>query len=287
LKRILIIIGITILLVLVVFVAAKFDANHDVKLAKTYIKEYRFAKALSLLNDKGKRNNKELQQLLFYAAIKARNFKTAEIILDDIKIFDANFKKNFYEIVKILYRKGEDKLIEKVLARSNNIKLEQEYLIKISSKQKNIEKEVQVLLMGRKLFLDIKAELLEKKKIKDANEIKIDKLEKQLLEKYMSQANLFIAHQDFKSALEQMKQAETLTIFEKKDFEVDLTNGDSKVDLDRVEYKTEKASYKFLLGTINLYLGNVEVGKKLIEESAALGDLQAKDSLKQIAIPKG
>ncbi len=269
------------------FVAAKFDANHDVKLAKTYIKEYRFAKALSLLNDKGKRNNKELQQLLFYAAIKARNFKTAEIILDDIKIFDANFKKNFYEIVKILYRKGEDKLIEKVLARSNNIKLEQEYLIKISSKQKNIEKEVQVLLMGRKLFLDIKAELLEKKKIKDANEIKIDKLEQQLLEKYMSQANLFIAHQDFKSALEQMKQAETLTIFEKKDFEVDLTNSDPKVDLDRVEYKTEKASYKFLLGTINLYLGNVEVGKKLIEESAALGDLQAKDSLKQIAIPKG
>ena len=67
--------------------------------------------------------------------------------------------------------------------------------------------------------LDIKAELLEKKKIKDANEIKIDKLEKQLLEKYMSQANLFIAHQDFKSALEQMKQAESLTIFEKKDFQ--------------------------------------------------------------------
>lgn len=275
---------ILILLILSIFAIFKFDENHEVKLARSYIKEYRFAKALSLLNNTGKKKNPELQQLLFFAAIKAKNFKTAEVILDDIESFDASFKKNFYEIVKVLYKKDEDELITKVLARSSNIKLEQSYLISLSKKQKNIDKEMQVLLMGRKLFLDLKEELLAKKKIKDAEAIKIDKLEKYILERYMNQANLFIAHQDYKSALEQMKNAEILLILEEKSsIEENTKNGSDAKEksLDAIEFKEEKAEYKFLLGTIHKYLGHQELAWNLIRESAALGSMQAVDSIEQ------
>jgi hypothetical protein len=291
LNKTLTIVSILILLVLGIIIITKFDSDHDVKLAKQYIKEYRFAKALSLLND-SKKKNTELQQLLFFAAIKAKNFKTADIILEDIKSFDANFKKSFYEIVKVLYKKDEDDLLAKVLARSSNIKLEQNYLISLSKKQKNIDKEMQVLLMGRKLFLDIKEDLLAKKKMKDAEAVKIDKLEKYILERYMNQANLFIAHQDYKSALEQMKKAETLTILQEKESIIEVDKSDivhendssKKSDEDQikyVEFKEEKASYKYLLGTINKFLGNKELAWRLIRESADLGSLQAQDSIEQ------
>jgi hypothetical protein len=278
------IVSILILLILGIILIMQFDSNHDVKLAKIYIKEYRFAKALSLLNNSGKKKNPELQQLLFYAAIKAKNFKTAEVILDDIESFDASFQKSFYEIIKVLYKKDEDALITKVLARASNIKLEENYLISLSKKQKNIDKEMQVLLMGRQLFLDIKADLLAKKKIKDAESVKIENLEKYILERYMNQANLFIAHQDYQSALEQMKSAEVLTIL--KEPEMDILQSidsaeDNKIDLDTIEFKEEKAQYKFLLGTINKFLGNKDIAWKLIKESAVLGSIQAKDSIEQ------
>ena len=261
----------TVSLLLAVFLIYKFDQNHDVKLAKTYIKEYRFAKALNLLNNR-KKKNPELQQLLFYAAIKAKNFNTAAVILEDIKAFDADFKKNFYEIVKVLYKKDKDELLNQVLAKSGEVKLEQEYLISLSKKQKNIDKEMQVLLMGRKLFLDL---------AKDSEkEVKIDKLEKYILERYMNQANLFIAHQDYKAALEQMKEAKILMILEENQ-QGEKEEGSEAQTEDYDEYKDEKADYKYLLGTIYKFLGNQTEAWQLIKASADLGNIQAKDSLEQ------
>lgn len=263
---------IVLLTLLGVFVYSVLDTGKDVKLAESYIKEYRFAKALDLLT-KNPNPSPELRQLLFFAAIKAKNFKTAEVILEDIEAFDASFKKNFYEIIKLLYKKDEDTLITKVLARSSKIKLEQDYLISLSKKQKNIDKEMQILLMGRKLFLDIKEDLLAKKKIKEAEAIKINKLEKYILERYMNQANLFIAHQNYKSALEQMKEAELLTILAEE--VLDEKNKSS------IKFKTEKAQYKYLLGTIYKFLGQKKLAWDLIKESAVLGNLQARDSIEQ------
>lgn len=264
---------IVLLTLLGVFVYSVLDTGKDVKLAESYIKEYRFAKALDLLT-KNPNPSPELRQLLFFAAIKAKNFKTAEVILEDIEAFDASFKKNFYEIIKLLYKKDEDTLITKVLARSSKIKLEQDYLISLSKKQKNIDKEMQILLMGRKLFLDIKEDLLAKKKIKEAEAIKINKLEKYILERYMNQANLFIAHQNYKSALEQMKEAELLTILAEEEV-LDEKNKSS------IKFKTEKAQYKYLLGTIYKFLGQKKLAWDLIKESAVLGNLQARDSIEQ------
>lgn len=278
---------VTIVLTLIIgllagFLYFRFDSRREIKLAERYIKEYRFAKALDLLNESKKRNKKvnvELQQLLFYAAIKAKNFNTANVIIDDIQSFEVSFKKKFYEIVKVLYKKEQDELLQKLLARSSKIKLEQDYLISLSKKQKNLEKEMQVLLMGRKLFLDIKEDLLQKKKIKEAEAIKIDKLEKYILDRYMNQANLFIAHQNYKSALEQMKKAQELSILEEVISAND--NGQVLARKTEVEYKKEKADYKYLLGTIYKFLGNKEKAWNLIRESAALDNLQAKDSLEQ------
>ncbi len=262
-----------------IFVYKSFDAGRDIKLAERYIKEYRFAKALDLLNSSSKRSKKAdlaLEELLFYAAIKAQNFKTAEVILDEIKDFDAGFKKRFYEVVNILYKKDKDELFAKVLARSNRIKLDDDYLIALSKKQKNIEKEMQVLLMGRKLLLDIKEGLLQKKKIVDASEIKVDKIEKYILERYMNQASLFIAHQDYTSALEQLKKAENLEIL--KEDEVDEKKAAKKLE---VKYKKAKADYKYLLGTVLKFLGQRDKSWDLIKQSAELGNMQAKENLEQ------
>jgi hypothetical protein len=276
-NKILTIIGVAVLLLLGIYLIMTYDKKHEVKLAKSYIKEYRFAKALELLN-KSNTKNTELQQLLFYAAIKAKNFNTAEVILDDIEVFDASFKTNFYEIVKVLYKKDKDALMEKVLTKSSKIKLEQKYLINLSKKQKNIDKEMQVLLMGRKLFLKIKEDLLNKKKLVEAEAVEVDQLEIYILERYMNQANLFIAHQDYKSALEQMKNAEILFILQEEKIE----DPDPNIpESELVKFKEEKSAYKYLLGTIYKFLGNKELAWKLIKQSAELGNLQAKDSIEQ------
>lgn len=61
---------IVLLTLLGVFVYSVLDTGKDVKLAESYIKEYRFAKALDLLT-KNPNPSPELRQLLFFAAIKA------------------------------------------------------------------------------------------------------------------------------------------------------------------------------------------------------------------------
>jgi hypothetical protein len=85
----------------------------------------------------------------------------------------------------------------------------------------------------------------------------------------MNQANLFIAHQNYKSALGQMEKALELTIFS-DDFDQTSRLLDE-----------EKANYKFLLGTIYNNLGDKEKAWSLISESAKSGNLQARNSLEE------
>jgi hypothetical protein len=246
-----------------------FDSKRDIKLVKKYIQEYRYAKVLELVVKKKNNKNPELRQLFFYAAIKAKNFELANELLDQISSFSNKYKEQFYELIKLLYNNDQTDMMSQLLAKSGEIQLEESYLIDISRKQKNIDKEMQVLLMGRDMYLTFRDKLLLQKREKEASKIRIDKLEIYILKRYMNQANLFIAHQNYKSALGQMEKALELTIFS-DDFDQTSRLLDE-----------EKANYKFLLGTIYNNLGDKEKAWSLISESAKSGNLQARNSLEE------
>ena len=258
------------------FLFTKLDDRRDIKEIEASIKEYRFAKALEYSKQaKNKQAPLAMKQLVFYAAIKAKEFKLAREILANVKNFDKDFKKRFYQIVKILYVEDKPKLLSKVLNKSAKIGLDQNYLITLSRKQENVEKEMQVLLMGRELLLKFQEDLVAEEKLAEAKMVKIDKLENYILERYMNQASLFIAHKDYKSALLQLEKARDLKILdETNDVSV---NGEEAF----IEYKEQKSEYKYLLGTIYKFLGDRNKAWDLIQISASLGNIQAQDAIEQ------
>lgn len=254
-----------VLVVLAIFFGYQFlnSRNHHLNQAREFIREYKVAKALEILNTlkaKSSKTDEELGFLIFYTLVKAKKFDDAEKQLDQLEKIKKKHKENFLDAVNFLNLNNKVALINKLVSKSSGMKLSESFFIELSGARNDLNSEMSILTGGLSYLRTLKLARSKKKKTSILNkEISSSKLENYIMQRCLSNSHIFIGSKDYKSALYYLKKA---------------------VDLNVVEDNPSKDDFYYELAVTHRYLGNKDSAWENMQLAAKLGNERAKADIK-------
>lgn len=257
--RILFSLFILVLLVLTYFSLHFFNPKRSaINEAKGLLKEFKAHKAVDILKnakDKVKKSDTELDAFIFYALVKANEFKEANTYLKKIKVFPYMENNELEDMLTILSENEQNAMLISLIQKLGYAKLNEDFFIKLSSEKNSIEIEMQILDEALKYLRRTKKAA---KKKMNGGQVPTGKIEEYLVSRSIDCANIFFAREDYVTAKKYLEKPIELNILENSTLK------------DRLYYDLAFAYEK---------LGDSEQAQKYLETSARLGNQEAKDAL--------
>lgn len=234
-----------------VFAIGFFNRSTSIQEVQKLLREYKTAKALQkleALRGNSKHADKQLDTLLFYAFVKAKNFDSAAQILQRIDYFPKSFSKDFAELIEILRANSRTDLLALILPKAIKLDLSEEFFIELTSGVNSVDAEMRILELGLSY---------NRKAILNRN-FDQRKLSEYMLKRYFEITDMYIASSRAEQALQVLKRIDALALL-KDDF--------------------SKAEYHLSLGLVYKALDKHDLAWDNIQASAKLGNDRAKSMI--------
>lgn len=239
------------------------DSGVQIKKAKKLFAEYKTSKALELLSQTRKKWGKkdiELNFLILYAYAKSKQFDKVDQELDNLAKVPKAYKNEYLELVQVLSIYDQADLIIKLINKSKDLQLDQDFFIKLSQQRNAIDQELKILENGLNYLNSNPAS--KKTKVALTESETSSSIENYLLRRYLEIANIYMGNKQYQQALGYLQKAKALKITQTSPFrdEVSLNLG--------IAYK---------------YLGDFSQAWDNIYQSAEQGNLRAKTMLRELS----
>lgn len=235
--------------------------SSTIRKATQYLKEYRTAKALEVLEAAQKRSqgkDKDLNVVTLYSLIRSSKFSEAEKFLDkDVEYLPKEFKKNFYELIEILELNERSKLIISLINKAQKLKLEEDFFIDTSKRRETPYEEFQILEAGLNYYQSSKNK---KKKNDDETKASGKKLQDYVLKRCIEVAGNYLGSKNPREALKYLEKADALKL---------------------LKNSSRKADYYYTLALAQKNLGSIDKARDYMELAAKLGNKSAKNIIKE------
>ena len=173
--------------------------------ARHLLREYKTAKALSLLTKLRNTNthiDQDLNFMIFYSYIKSMNFSKAA---DELELIDEVPKEQsfiFGEIVQQLSIANQVALIIDLVKRAHKLGLESQFFIDLSQERDSIQQELELLQAGI-AYLTV----LDKNQPDSHFAAEFRKLDNYLVRRYVEIANIYRGSKEYYMALKYLEKA--------------------------------------------------------------------------------
>jgi hypothetical protein len=223
--------------------------NKQIKAARQYMREFKTAKAIEILNNlktKYKDKDRDLDSLYFYALVRAKKFDLAERQLKQIDYVSNNFKDSFIEIIDILNTYYKTNLMTEFIRKCKNMNLSEDFFIKLSKSSHSFDAEMKILIQGLEYLRNYSTDKKSPPK----------KLMEYIFDRYIEMSKILMGRKDFVSATNRMAKLKDLKVME-----------DDK----------DKQEFYIVLGEIYEKSKNPQQAKENYELAKAAGSKKAED----------